>query len=416
MVAADSLSSDVPEIHVVTGGAGFPGFSLGRRLAKKGHIVKLIDVKEPVLDLEEGMEFFKGNITDLEFVSSIVRGASVVYHLASYGMSGREQLNKKLIETVNIGGTETVLKACLDNDVTRLVYTSTYNVIFGGQEIKNGDESLPYLTDDKFTDHYSRTKMLAEQKVLATNGQQTAQGKTFRCCVLRLAGVYGPGEQRHIPRIVSYLEQGLVKVTYGCKDSRVDFLHVDNLVQAHELAALALREDRQFIAAGKAYFINDNKPINNFEFFRPLFEGLGYGYPKVNLPLLPVFYFAWLTELIHAIVSPVYNFQPLLTRTEVYKTGVTHYFSIQNATKDLNYHPTVHNDLSGVVAYYKKLGRVKGHQSSIFMYYLVNAIIIFFIYNLFIFILPGVTGLASSLTTGATGLYSSLTCLDYSDS
>lgn len=48
-----------PEIHVVTGGGGFPGFSLGTSLAKKGHIVKLIDVKEPVLDLEKGMEFFK---------------------------------------------------------------------------------------------------------------------------------------------------------------------------------------------------------------------------------------------------------------------------------------------------------------------------------------------------------------------
>ncbi|BFZ17471.1 hypothetical protein BsWGS_20510 [Bradybaena similaris] len=391
MVTTDPPTSEVPEIHVITGGGGFPGFSLGTSLAKKGHIVKLIDVKEPVLDLQKGMAFFKGNITDAAFVSSIVRGASVVYHLASYGMSGREQLNKKLIETVNIGGTETVLKACLENDITRLVYTSTYNVIFGGQEIKNGDESLPYLTDDKFTDHYSKTKMLAEKKVLATNGQQTVGGRTLRCCVLRLAGVYGPGEQRHIPRIVSYLEQGLVKVTYGCRDSKVDFLHVNNLVQAHELAALALGEDKKFIAAGKAYFINDNKPVNNFEFFRPLFEGLGYGYPKVNLPLLPVFYFAWLTELIHVIVSPVYNFQPLLTRTEVYKTGVTHYFSIKNATNDLNYQPTIQNDLTGVVAYYKKLGRVKGHQSSLILYYFVNAIIIFFIYNLFIFILPTVT-------------------------
>lgn len=75
----------------------------------------------------------------------------------------------------------------------------------------------------------------------------------------------------------------------------------------------------------------------------------------------------------------------------MYKTGVTHYFSIKNASRDLNYHPTVQNDLSGVVAYYRKLGRIKGNQSSVFMYYLVNAVIIFFIYNVFIFMLPGVT-------------------------
>ncbi|KAK7501012.1 hypothetical protein BaRGS_00007892, partial [Batillaria attramentaria] len=92
--------------------------------------------------------------------------------------------------------------ACLEANVTRLVYTSTYNVVYGGQPIHNGDETLPYLSDDKFTDHYSKTKMLAEKKVMAANGQTTEDGSTLRCCALRLAGVYGPGEQRHIPRIV----------------------------------------------------------------------------------------------------------------------------------------------------------------------------------------------------------------------
>ncbi|CAL1526352.1 unnamed protein product [Lymnaea stagnalis] len=239
--------------------------------------------------------------------------------------------------------------------------------------------------------------MYAEKRVLACNGDKTAGGQTLRCCVLRLAGVYGPGEQRHIPRIMSYLEQGLVKVTYGAKDSLVDFLHVDNLVQAHMLAAEALTEEKNFVAAGQAYFINDNKPVNNFEFFRPMIVGLGYSYPKVNLPLMPVFYFAWLTELIYTIFSPVYNFQPILTCTEVYKTGVTHYFSIEKATRDLGYLPTVQNDLTGVVAYYRKLGRVKGHQSSMLLFYFVNAIIVFMIYCVFMLVLPKVTSLKSLL-------------------
>ncbi|XP_012939561.1 short-chain dehydrogenase/reductase family 42E member 1 isoform X1 [Aplysia californica] len=386
-----SAQSRDKEIHVVTGGGGFPGFSLAKYLARKGHHVKLIDVKEPVWDLEANMEFIKGSICDDNQLQSVVEGASAVYHMASYGMSGREQLNKKLIEKVNIGGTEAVLKACLSQDVTRLVYTSTYNVVFGGQEILDGDERLPYLTDDKFTDHYSKTKMLAEKKVLASNGAKTSGGATLRCCVLRLAGVYGPGELRHLPRIVSYLEQGLVKVTYGPRESLVDFLHVDNLVQAHALAAEGLTEGRSYVAAGRAYFISDDKPVNNFEFFRPLFEGLGYGYPAVNLPFLPVFYFAWLTEIVHYIVSTVYNFQPILTRTEVYKTGVTHYFSVQRARTDLGYSPTVQNDLSQVVTYYKKLGRVKGHQSMPLLFYFVNAIIIFIIYSIFMHVLPRVT-------------------------
>ena len=52
---------------------------------------------------------------------------------------------------------------CVKCGVTRLVYTSTYNVVFGGQEIKNGDESLPYLPTDKVIMHliqqlYNREK------------------------------------------------------------------------------------------------------------------------------------------------------------------------------------------------------------------------------------------------------------------
>lgn len=41
--------------------------------------------------------------------------------------------------------------ACMKNKITRLVYTSTYNVIFGGQEIKDGDDSLPYLPLNQVT-------------------------------------------------------------------------------------------------------------------------------------------------------------------------------------------------------------------------------------------------------------------------
>ncbi|PVD38792.1 hypothetical protein C0Q70_01415 [Pomacea canaliculata] len=255
-------------------------------------------------------------------------------------------LNKKLIEEVNIGGTENVLRACLQCNVTRLVYTSTYNVVFCGQEIRDGDESLPYVTDDKFVDHYSKTKTQADKRILAADGTLTTNGSVLRCCVLRLAGVYGPGEQRHFPRIVSYLEQGLVQFTYGARDALADFLHIDNLVLGHMLAASGLTQEKEFIAAGQAYFLSDSKPVNSFEFFRPLIEGLGYKYPRINLPLGLIFYFALLTEMVHWLVRRFYNFQPILTRAEVYKTGVTHYFSTQKAKRELGYVPIVQNDVS----------------------------------------------------------------------
>ncbi|ESO83455.1 hypothetical protein LOTGIDRAFT_197313 [Lottia gigantea] len=382
------------EVHVITGGGGYPGFCLGKQLIHDGHLVRLLDIREPTTDLLDGMEFIKGDIRKLEDVNKAFTDSSIVYHMASFGMSGRDQLNKKLIDEINIGGTENVIKACYENNIKRLVFTSTYNVVYGGEEIINGDESLPYLSDHKFTDQYSKTKREAEEKVLDVNNTVTSDGHTrLYTCALRLAGVYGPGEQRHIPRIVSYIEQGLTVVIYGAKESKVDFLHVDNLVQGHILAGQALSKHKNQKVAGQVYFLSDGKPINNFEFFRPLFEDLGYTYPKIRLPFNVIFYMAFLIEIIHSIVGRFYNFQPLLTRTEVYKTGITHYFSINKASEELGYKPTVQNDLSQVVKYYQKIGRVKQPKSSkTLKYYFVNLIIFFIIFSIIMSFLPTATG------------------------
>ena len=50
-------------------------------------------------------------------------------------------------------------------------------------------------------DHYSRTKANAEMEILSANNSGVGD-KVLRTCAIRLAGVYGPGEQRHLPRIV----------------------------------------------------------------------------------------------------------------------------------------------------------------------------------------------------------------------
>lgn len=287
-----------------------------------------------------------------------------VFHIASYGMSGREQLNRRLIEEVNVQGTQNVLKACVEHGVSRLVYTSTFNVVFGGQVIEKGDESLPYLPLHLHPDHYSRTKSLAEMAVLKANGTALKDGSgLLTTCALRPAGIYGPGEQRHLPRIVSYIEKGIFRFVYGKPTSLVEFVHVDNLVSAHELAAQALTSEKPHCSAGQAYFISDGRPVNNFEFFRPLVEGLGYPFPTLRLPISLIYFFAFLTEVIHHLIGPFYNFQPLLTRTEVYKTGVTHYFSMAKAKAELGYEPKEHN-LDEVVEWFRSRGHGKKPRSS----------------------------------------------------
>nr|XP_058900005.1 short-chain dehydrogenase/reductase family 42E member 1 isoform X2 [Kogia breviceps] len=306
----DSQKS-LKETVLVTGGGGYFGFRLGCALNQKGVRVILFDISSPAQTIPEGIKFIHGDVRHLSDIEKAFQDVDVacVFHIASYG-----------------------------------------------QVIRNGDESLPYLPLHLHPDHYSRTKSVAEKKVLEANGTALERSDgVLRTCALRPAGIYGPGEQRHLPRIVSYIEKGLFKFVYGDPKSLVEFVHVDNLVQAHILASAALKADKGHIASGQPYFVSDGRPVNNFEFFRPLVEGLGYKFPSIRLPLTLIYYFAFLTETAHFILGRLYNFQPFLTRTEVYKTGVTHYFSLEKAKKELGYEAQPF-DLQEVVEWFKAHG------------------------------------------------------------
>jgi len=210
------MKTTSPDTFLITGGCGYVGQRLACSLHKKGAKIVLFDTIPPNQDLPEDIVFIQGDIREYAHVEKATTGVDCVLHLASYGMSGREQLNRQLIEAVNVQGTQNVLKACIELGVSRLVYTSTFNVVFGGQVIENGDESLPYLPLHLHPDHYSRTKSLAEMAVLQANDTALKQGSgVLRTCALRPAGIYGPGEQRHLPRIVSYIEKGIFGFIMG---------------------------------------------------------------------------------------------------------------------------------------------------------------------------------------------------------
>ncbi len=109
-----------------------------------------------------------------------------------------------------------------------------------------------------------------------------------------MQGIYGEGEERHLPRVVKMLQMGLIRFVVGATNSLVEFVYVDNLVQAHMRAAQAMQR-----CSGRAYFISDGEPINNFVFFRPLIEGLGYTYPTLRIPYALAMRTAHLIEIVH---------------------------------------------------------------------------------------------------------------------
>lgn len=256
----------------------------------------------------------------------------IVVHLASAGMSGSSMLDKHN-EEININGTKNIISCSRKVNVKLLIYTSTYNVIYGGREISNGDESLPYFPLELHTDCYSRSKAIAEMLV------RDAHGKHLSTCVIRPAAIYGQEEQRHFPRIVKYMDSGMFLFTIG--KAAVDWVHVDNLVQAF-LLAMSKYSSSSTQHAAPVYFISDGAPIDNFEFLRPLCETRGYTMPTVCIPVTLALGLAYCMETVYYLSRAFhYPVAPFMTRAEVYKVGVTHNFSIDKARRELGYSPSI---------------------------------------------------------------------------
>ncbi|NWR63467.1 D42E1 reductase, partial [Bucorvus abyssinicus] len=325
---------------VVTGGGGYCGYKLGCALANAGASVVLYDIHKPIWEIPNGVECIQADVRDYDAVFAACEGADCVFHVASYGMSGREQLHREEIETINIHGTRLIIDACKKRNIARLIYTSTVNVVFGGLPIEDGDEeTLPYFPIEKHVDHYSRTKSIAEQMVLAANGTPLAGGGTLHTCVLRPPGIYGPEEQRHLPRLAKNIERGLLSFRFGDPSAKMNWVHAANLVQAQILAAEALTLEKNYIASGQVYFINDGEEFNLFEWLTPLFERLGCSKPWIRIPTSFVYASAMVMEYLHLMLKPFVELSPLLTRNEVQNISITHTFRIDKARNQLGYSP-----------------------------------------------------------------------------
>ncbi|NOY93795.1 MAG: NAD-dependent epimerase/dehydratase family protein [Deltaproteobacteria bacterium] len=313
---------------LVTGGGGYFGRLLANRLLELGLEVRVLDVsRHPKLCAD--VEFVHADVRDAAAVERATRGCRCVFHTAAIidGVTYASSKRRARIDSINVGGTENVLNAARASGVTRVVHTSSNNVVFD-REIELGDESERYA--EGRLDLYTASKIEAERRVLA------ARGGDLATTALRPGGIYGPGERHHLPRLVRELLGGRFVATVGDGTARADNIYIDNLIDAHLAAALSLKPGSA--SDGHAYFISDGAPANYFEFFRPLIEDLGYSFPRAKMP-------RWLMRALALgaeWVSRVFGApEPFLTLMEVRKISVTHTFRIDGAARDLGYRPAV---------------------------------------------------------------------------
>ena len=310
---------------LVTGGGGFVGKVIVRMLTERGISCRVIG-RHRYPEVEAmGAESVPCDIRDAEGLGQCFKGIDTVFHTASLaGIWGR----REEYHSINVTGTENVLRACRDAAVSRLVYTSTPSVVFDRRDIAGGDESLPYAAN--FLCHYARTKVEAERLVLAANSP------TLRTCAIRPHLVWGPGDPHLIPRLVAKGRARQLK-RVGSGDNLVDISYVDNVAHAHLLAADNLAGHGN--AAGKAYFISQGEPVRLWDWINDLFARLDIPAVDAAVPFPLAYGVGAVLEVLHSAFRS--SEEPRMTRFLAEQLAKSHYFSIELAKNDIGYVPFV---------------------------------------------------------------------------
>ena len=310
---------------LVVGGAGFVGSHLVEDLLSRGYSVSVFDVipADPI----EGVTAFQGDINDLTELSRAVEGCDVVFNCVTPSpLLGHA--NRDLFDRVNVQGTHTLVTACKNKLVSRLVQTSSVFVVYNRSEIQNGDENLPYST--KPLDNYIRTKALQEQIVLSANSPE------LLTCAVRPNGIFGPRDKYSIPGMIDAGRSGN-KFIIGSGNNFIDWTYVRNVTHGLILAAESLKLGS--LSCGAVYNITNDSPILFWEFNRRILTGLNYAPPTIHLPYSLVYFSAWLLILICWILSPFKKIMPAVTPIKVALSGTHVYFSCEKAKSELGFKP-----------------------------------------------------------------------------
>ncbi|TGB37498.1 NAD-dependent epimerase/dehydratase family protein [Mycolicibacterium peregrinum] len=340
-----SLTTELGRV-LVTGGSGFVGANLVTELLDRGYVVRSFDRAPSPLADHAGLEVIEGDICDKQTVAAAVKDIDTVIHTAAIidlmgGASVTEEYRQRSF-AVNVEGTKNLVHAAQEAGVKRFVYTASNSVVMGGQDIVNGDETMPYTA--RFNDLYTETKVVAEKFVLAQNGEHG-----MLTCAIRPSGIWGRGDQTMFRKVFENVLAGHVKVLVGNKNIRLDNSYVHNLIHGFILAGQHLVPGGT--APGQAYFINDGEPINMFEFARPVLAACGRP--------LPTFYVSG--RLVHKVMMAWqwlhFKFalpEPLIEPLAVERLYLNNYFSIAKAKRDLGYEPlfTTEQAMAECMPYY----------------------------------------------------------------
>lgn len=299
----------------VTGGGGFIGRYLVRRLREDGTEVRAIarsDASAAQLR-EAGCEVVAGDVLDTAALRKTLEGCSVAYHLAGDYRVGIRGSDRDAMVRANVTATERLLDAAIDAGVARIVHTSTINA-FGDTAYRVVDESYERPRPYRYVSLYDETKHLAH---LAAH-ERIAAGAPI--LIAMPGGVYGPGDHSSLGGVLTQASEGkLAAITFG--DAGLNMAHVEDIAAGIALVGETGLVGESFVLGGEITTLA--------ELVRRVSAIAGRRPPRMSTP-------TWALRAAAPIVSRI---GPDLGELVRASAGVTYWATDAKARRELGYAP-----------------------------------------------------------------------------
>ena len=216
----------------VTGGAGFIGKYLIRKLLVQNHEIVIFDnfsnsSKNELKSEFQNITIIEGDIRNLEKISEHLENIDIVIHLAAKISVTDSIKNPKEVFEVNVEGTENILKACLKHNVKKFIALSSA-AVYGnnfefGKNFSEHDNTNPISP-------YGESKLDMEKAI-----EKICQKYDIKGIVLRLFNVYGKGQTDEYAGVITKFVESIKKnnslIIYGDGNQTRDFISIEDVIE-----------------------------------------------------------------------------------------------------------------------------------------------------------------------------------------
>jgi len=292
---------------LITGGSGYFGSLLTQQLFKRARRCRVFDLNDAD-DRPPQVEFIRGDIRDYRAVRDACDGMEIIHHNVAQVPLAKDT---RLFESVNVTGTDLLLKAARDAGVKKVVYTSS-SAVYGVPDRNPVTEDMPPKPEEA----YGRAKAEGEQIC------QRYVDQGMDISIVRPRTILGKGRLGIFQILFEWIREGSNVPVLGRGDNIYQFIHADDLAEACILAG-----ERP----GPATY---NCGSERFESMREVLEHLcGYARTGSKVRSIPMTPAIWAMKVSSFLgLSPLGPYHSLIY-------GRSMYFDISKARNELGWQP-----------------------------------------------------------------------------